>query len=500
MAAYLVSAAAFRPPIAELAGALYLVRIFGLGRAFARYGERLVSHDVTFRLLGRLRSWLYCHLSVLSAGQLMHYRSADLLSRLMRDVDETQNLFQMLVAPVLVAVLSVGVVGVGLWRLDPALGATASSFLYAADTDPGSIRVRQLLDLTWEYPTTGRDAEPDVEMIVREINGVHTFDGSLVKDFNELKDDGSTACGCWIYSGIMPQPGHNLARNRQPDPAAGPGTHLNWGFSWPANRRMLYNRASADPQGRPWSEQKRYIWWDADKGQWSGPDIPDFPRTKRPDYEPDWSKDPRGLDAHSGRAPFIMMADGLSRLYVPSGLQDGPLPTHYEPVESVVRNAMYRQESNPMAKLWDRPENRYHMVEDAGYPYVITTYRLTEHHTGGTMSRSIAWLAEIQPQAFVELSPELATEKGAENGGWVTLWTARGVVEARVLVTSRMRPLRLDGRVVHVIGMPWHFGYMGIAQGDIANALSAMVGDPNVSIHEAKAFTCNLRAGRKDRE
>jgi formate dehydrogenase major subunit len=260
---------------------------------------------------------------------------------------------------------------------------------------------------------------------------------------------------------------------------------------------MLYNRASADPQGQPWSEQKRYLWWDADKGQWTGPDIPDFPRTKPPDYEPDWSKDPRGLDAHSGRAPFIMMADGLSWLYVPTGLQDGPLPTHYEPVESPLHNPVYGQQSNPVAKLWERPENRYHLVEDPEYPYVLTTYRLTEHHTGGTMSRSIAWLAETQPEGFVELSPELAALKGVENGGWVTLWTARGEVEARALVTSRLRPLHLDGQLVHVVGMPWHFGYMGIARGDIANTLSAMVGDPNVSIHEAKAFTCNLRAGRK---
>jgi len=240
--------------------------------------------------------------------------------------------------------------------------------LYAADEDQSAIPVRQLLDLTWDYPTSGRDDEPDVEMVLREINGVHTADGSLVKDFNELKDDGSTACGCWIYSGIMPQPGHNLARNRLPDPASGPGTHLNWGFSWPANQRMLYNRASADPQGLPWSERKRYIWWDPENKQWTGPDIPDFPRGKSPDYEPDWSQDPRGLDAHSGRAPFIMMGDGLSWLYVPTGLQDGPLPTHYEPVESPLHNPVYGQQSNPVAKLWERPENHYHLVENPEYP------------------------------------------------------------------------------------------------------------------------------------
>jgi formate dehydrogenase major subunit len=367
--------------------------------------------------------------------------------------------------------------------------------LYGAEADQSSIRVRQLLDLTWDYPRKGADV--DVEAVLQEINGVHTADGSPVHDFTQLEDDGSTACGCWIYSGIMPAPGRNLARNRSPDPVGGPGTHLNWAYAWPANRRILYNRASADPAGRPWSEEKRYIWWDTEYGQWAGLDVPDFPRTKPPGFEPDWSSDPRGLDAHTGKAPFIMMADGLSWLYVPSGLQDGPLPTHYEPIESPLHNPLYGQQSNPVAKLWERPENRYQAVGDPDFPYVITTYRLTEHHTGGTMSRLLPWLAETQPTAFVELSPELAAEKGVDNGGWVTLWTVRGEVEARALVTPRLRPLRVGRRMVHVVGMPWHFGYMGIASGDIANTLSAMVGDPNVSIHEAKAFTCNLRAGRK---
>ena len=379
------------------------------------------------------------------------------------------------------------------WFLDE-LGQRLRA-LYAAEADRSSIRVRQLLDLTWDYPHKGGDVE--VESVLQEINGVHTADGSPVHDFNDLKDDGSTACGCWIYSGIMPEPEQNLARNRSPDPPDGPGTHLNWAYSWPANRRMLYNRASADPAGQPWSEQKRYIWWDAAQGQWTGGDVPDFPRAKPPDFEPDWSADPRGLDAHSGRAPFIMMADGLGWLYVPAGLQDGPLPTHYEPVESPLRNPLYGQQRNPVAKLWERPGNEYQSVGDPAFPYVITTYRLTEHHTGGTMSRYLAWLAETQPTAFVEVSRELAEERGIQNGGWVTLWTKRGEVEARVLVTPRLRPLHLEGRVVHVVGMPWHFGYMGIARGDVANTLSAMVGDPNVSIHEAKAFTCNLRAGRK---
>jgi formate dehydrogenase major subunit len=369
--------------------------------------------------------------------------------------------------------------------------------LYAQDPDQHSIRVRQLLDLTWAYPTRGPHQEPDVEAVLQEINGYWVADRRPVKDFTELQADGSTACGCWIYSGVMPEPGRNLARNRRPDPPEGPGTHLNWGFAWPANRRILYNRAAADPEGRPWSQQKRYIWWDAEKQEWTGYDVPDFPRAKRPDYEPDWSTRPRGIDAHSGRAPFIMNTDGVGWLFVPHSLKDGPLPAHYEPVESPVENALYRQQFNPVAKLWERPENLLHAVGDPRYPYIITTYRLTEHHTGGTMTRYVPWLAEVQPEGFVEISPELAAEKGIQNGDWVTLSTARGEVETRALVTPRLRPLNLHGRTIHVIGMPWHFGYKGLAQGDVANTLSAMVGDPNVSIHEGKVFTCNLRPGRK---
>jgi formate dehydrogenase major subunit len=369
--------------------------------------------------------------------------------------------------------------------------------LYATEPDQHTMRVRQLLDLTWDYPTRGARRELDVEQVLREINGYSVADGAPLHDFNELRDDGSTACGCWIYSGITPEPGRNLARNRQPDPPDGPGTHLNWGYAWPANRRILYNRASARPDGQPWSERKRYVWWDDAAREWVGPDVPDFPRTKPPDYEPDWSQNPRGMDAHSGQAPFIMMADGVSWLYAPSGLQDGPLPTHYEPVESPLHNALYPQQSNPVAKLWERTGNLYHAVADPRYPYIITTYRLTEHHTGGTMTRFVPWLAETQPAAFVEISPELAAKLSIQNGGWVTLWTERGEVEARALVTARLRPLSHGERVIHVVGMPWHFGYKGLAQGDIANTLSAMVGDPNVSIHEGKAFTCNMRAGRK---
>ena len=362
--------------------------------------------------------------------------------------------------------------------------------LYRDDDSP---RGRQIRALTWDYPTTGTHGEPDLDAVVKEINGYTVADGKPVKDFTELQDDGSIACGCWIYSGIMPAEGVNRARNRTGDDKAA----LEWGFAWPANRRILYNRASADPQGRPWSERKKWVWWDAEKGEWTGYDVPDFPRTKPPDYQP--PPGARGIDAHSGDSPFIMMADGKGWLFAASGLRDGPLPTHYEPWETPVDNPLYPdQPRSPVAPFFVRPDNPYHAIGDPRFPYVITTYRLTEHHTAGGMSRYVPWLAELQPQGFVEISPELASELDIRNGDWVTVSTLRGAVEARALVTLRLKPLQLDGRVVHQIGMPWHFGFGGIARGDEANNLSALVEDPNSLIHEAKAFTCALRKGRLD--
>ncbi len=313
-------------------------------------------------------------------------------------------------------------------------------------------------------------------------------DGRPVPDYTALADDGSTACGCWIYSGIMPEEGKNLARNRRGDERAA----LGWGFAWPRNVRALYNRASADPRGRPWSERKAWLWWAAAQGRWTGHDVPDFPATKPPDYQP--PPGAKGLAAHPGDAPFVRMTDGKGALFSGPALKDGPLPTHYEPWETPVGNFLYpNRPRNPVARDHPRPDNRYHEVGDPRFPYVITTYRLTEHHTAGGMSRFVPWLAELQPGGFVEISPELAAELGVDNGAWVVVSTLRGEVETRALVTERLQPLTIDGRIVHQVGMPWHFGYGGYARGAIANDLSALVEDPNSRIHEGKAFTCNLR-------
>ncbi|CAN5591080.1 formate dehydrogenase [soil metagenome] len=354
-------------------------------------------------------------------------------------------------------------------------------------------RDRPLRHLTWDYPTKGTHEEPDAEAVLAEING-WTAQGKPISAYTELADDGSTACGCWIYAGCRAG-GVNQTARRKP----GRDQHWvapEWGWAWPGNRRLLYNRASADPDGKPWSERKRYVWWDEDEARWDGYDVPDFIPDRRPSYRPEDGA--TGLAAIAGDSPFIMQADGKGWLFAPNGLLDGPLPTHYEPQESVVANELYRQQCNPARMEWDRKDNPYHRAwRDPRFPYVITTYRLTEHHTAGAMSRWLSWLSELQPEMFCEVSPELAREKGLGNGGWATITTARGEIEARVLVTPRLRPLRMKGRSIHQIGLPYHWGSRGLVKGDAANELIGFVADPNVSIQESKALTGDIQPGRR---
>jgi formate dehydrogenase major subunit len=366
--------------------------------------------------------------------------------------------------------------------------------LYAGSPDP---KDRPVLDLTWDYPAMGEHQEPDPEAVLAEIHGYTVADRKPVNDYRDLKDDGTTACGCWIYSGSYRDGVNQTARKK-------PWTEQSWvapewAWSWPSNRRILYNRASADPDGNPWSERKQYVWWDQDQGAWVGHDTPDFIADRPPDYRP--KKRATGTDTISGIDPFIMQGDGKGWLYAPTGLLDGPLPTHYEPQESVCENPLYGQQCNPARMEWDRKDNPYHRAfDDPRYPFVITTYRLTEHHTAGGMSRWLSWLAELQPEMFCEVSPQLARERGLTNGGWATVSTARGEIEARVLVTDRIPPLRLGRRrVVHQIGLPYHWAGKGLVTGDAANELISFVADPNVSIQESKCLTGNIEAGRRSR-
>lgn len=358
---------------------------------------------------------------------------------------------------------------------------------------------RPVLDLAWDYPTKGPLAEPDAEAVLAEING-RAADGSRLSSYEELKDDGSTACGCWIYCGVYAD-GVNQAARRKPGREQD-WVAAEWAWAWPANRRILYNRASADPEGRPWSERKALVWWDPERGEWTGHDVPDFQKDKAPDHVP--PEGATGPQALSGTDPFIMQADGKGWLYVPSGLTDGPLPAHYEPQDSPVPNLVHDQQRNPVRQLMPPyPDNRYQPSGgdpgSAVFPYVATTYRLTEHHTAGGMSRWQPYLAELQPEFFCEVSPELAAERGLAHTGWATVVSARGVIEARVLVTARMAPLTVRGRPLHQVGLPYHWGPNGYSTGDAANELLHLSLDPNTHIQETKAFAVDIRPGRRPR-
>lgn len=364
-------------------------------------------------------------------------------------------------------------------------------------------RDRPLLDLTWDYPTD-ENGEPEPVSVLREINGYHVSGpdaGRPLSSYTEMKADGSTVGGCWIYTGVYAD-GVNQAARRVRRGGTGP-SQSEWGWAWPADRRMLYNRASADPDGKPWSERKAYIWWDAEQGRWVGDDVPDFPVDLEPSARPDPSLG--GPEALAGDDPFIMQPDGKGWLFAPTGLVDGPLPSHYEAPESLVTNVVYPQQASPTRVIFERPDNlgapSPGRPEDQVYPYVFTTYRLTEHHTAGGMSRWLPYLSELQPEMFCEVSPELAAERGLEPNGWATIISPRAAIEARVLVTHRMTPLTSAGRTVHQIGLPYHWGVgtHAVVAGDAANDLIGLTLDPNTQIQESKVGACDIRPGRRPR-
>lgn len=371
----------------------------------------------------------------------------------------------------------------------------------ATSSDPRDLPVQKL---TWDYPVEGPLDDPSADAVLAEINGYVLTGGedsstgrdkAPISSYTELKADGSTSSGCWIYAGVHAD-GVNQANRRKP------GTEQSlvapdWGWAWPANRRILYNRASARPDGRPWSERKRYVWWDEEAGTWTGHDVPDFKATMRPDHQPDPDGAPE--DKLPGTAPFIMQQDGLGWLYAPNGLTDGPLPTHYEPHESPVANPLYSVQSSPLRQVFDRKWNYSNPPVSPSYPYVCFTYRLTEHHTAGGMSRTLPYLSELQPEFFCEVSPELAAERNLVHGAYATIVTARSAIEARVMVTERVRPLRLGEHTVHQVGLPYHWGWRGLSTGDAANDLLPGVLDSNVHIPEQKVASCDILPGRRPR-
>jgi formate dehydrogenase major subunit len=342
-----------------------------------------------------------------------------------------------------------------------------------------------VLQLSMDYADPGK---PTLDEIAREVNGRDLIAGKRLASFALLKDDGTTTAGNWIYTGSYPETG-NLAKRRQgiDDPKkndpTGLGFYPNWAWSWPLNRRVLYNRASADLAGKPWDPSRAGIQWNGSK--WVG-DVPDYPATMDPADPNAW-------------LPFIMNGEGVGRLFSNS-LVDGPLSEHYEPVESPIDNPLHPQVSaSPVAFLYDKAagrKNRFGTAKD--YPYIATSYRLTEHEH--YVTQHVPLLVGLQPEPFVELSRQLAAQKGISTGDRVRVSSARGKLEVLALVTGRLQPLTVDGKTVHQVGIPIHWGFVGIAaESDpnkganwLANALTPFVGDANARTPEFKAFLVNV--------
>ncbi|ACX51447.1 formate dehydrogenase, alpha subunit [Ammonifex degensii KC4] len=347
-----------------------------------------------------------------------------------------------------------------------------------------------ILNMVWDYDAPGSE-EPDINKVALEINGYEVDTGKPLPGFAKLTNTGSTACGCWIYAGYWapdPDLGVVAAKRRDRTDKSGLGLYPKWSFAWPANRRIVYNRCSCDPSGRPWDPARALVYWDGSK--WVTNDVPDF-----------GAKDPAtGADVppeKSAQNPFIMVPEGVGRLfgaqYGPraAALKDGPLPEHYEPIESPVRNLMSKQQNNPVAKIY-KGEGATR-GEPEKYPYVLTTHRLVEHYQSGAVTRNSPWLTELMPEMFVGISPRLAAKLGIKPGDRVVVLTARGKIYGRASVLPTLQPLKVDGKEVEVVALPWHWGYQGMAPGDSANVVTALFGDPNTFIPEYKALLCDVR-------
>ncbi len=351
--------------------------------------------------------------------------------------------------------------------------------------EAGGVKPEPILNMNWDY---GED--PDANLVAMEINGYRVADGSLLNSFGELKEDGSTACGSWIYTGFYSDPDNPACKRRIPE-KEGIGLNPQWAFSWPANRRIVYNRGAADPQGTPWNPEFPLFKWE--DGEWKMLDVPDFNAAIPPE--------------ESARAPFIMLPEGQGRLFTNAHggagatSNDSPLPIHYEPAESPVANVLYPGATfNPVSQRWYDD----HLVESKEelekYPYVITTYRVTEHYQSGIMTRNMPWLIEAMPELFIELDQELAEKKGISNGDTVIIESKRLLkngkqegIEAKACVTKRFKPMVIDGNDVHVVGLPFHWGFMGMSKGDVTNDLAPSIGDANSTIPEYKSFLCNIK-------
>ncbi len=351
----------------------------------------------------------------------------------------------------------------------------------------GGVFPEPILNLHWPYKVAH---EPSAEELAKEFNGyavseVTDANGNLVARpgqqlgaFGQLKDDGSTASGCWIFCGSWTEQGNLMARRDNSDPYH-MKQHQNWAFAWPANRRILYNRASADPQGKPWSERKKLVWWDAEAKGWTGTDVPDYNAS---------------IDPEAGMNPFIMNPEGVARFFAVDKMAEGPFPEHYEPFESPIGiNPLHPNNrkviSSPAARVLDSVWESLGTADE--FPYAGTTYRLTEHFHYWTKHCRLNSIA--QPEQFVEIGEVLAQEKGIVAGDRVRVSSKRGYLVAVAVVTKRIRPLQVNGQVVHQIGIPLHWGFTGVAKpGYIANTMVPYIGDGNSQTPESKSFLVNV--------
>jgi formate dehydrogenase major subunit len=329
-----------------------------------------------------------------------------------------------------------------------------------------------ILNLKWDYDTNGHF---DVHKVAKEINGYDLSTGKLMGSFAGLKEDGTTSSGNWLYCASYTEAGNMAARRKKNDPT-GLGLYPEWSWCWPVNRRIIYNRASVDLDGNPRNPKHPLLKWDATAKKWVG-DVPDG----------GWP--PMGAN---GFYPFIMKPDGVASIFGP-GLKDGPFPEHYEPLECPIeKNLMSGQRINPVIKIFEGGPDSFTTC-DPRYPFVCSTYRVTEHWQTGVLTRWLPWLIEAEPQMFCEMSLELAKLRGIKNGDKVTVETPRSKIWAVAIVTSRLKPFNIAGNTVHQIGLPWHFGWIHPKDGgDSANLLTPTIGDPNTMIPESKAFMANV--------
>jgi formate dehydrogenase major subunit len=348
-----------------------------------------------------------------------------------------------------------------LWIVDKLFKAVRKAY----EADPGPF-ADPILDLNWDYGD-----EIDLVKVCKELNGYYTDTGEYVENFTKLADDGSTTCGNWIYSGYYNNESDPPCKRRIKE-TEGIGNNLEWSFAWPVNRRIIYNRCSADPAGNPWNPDKPLLWYEG--GEWKRNDVPDFGADGSPE--------------DTAQKPFIMLPELQARLFS-SAMVEGPFPEHYEPWESPFENALSSVQFNPASTVW-YPDAR---GDKEQYPYVATTYRISEHYQTAVMTRNMPWLNELVPGLFVEISPSLAAALGINNGDMVIVESKRGSFEAPACVTERIQPLMVNGKEQEIVGMFWHWGYACMSKGPIANDITPSIGDANTTIPEYKAFLCNIR-------